>query len=83
MKLSEIKTREQLDDVADNWYDRTIKLRDAWQNSSDYDYIAKAFRLFMVMYLRVKHLIQVYMIISQLKNSHLKNGCIVAKLNKK
>lgn len=83
MKLYAIKSKKELDRVMDIWYNRTIKLLVAWQNSNDYDYIAKAFRLFIVMYLRIKQLIQVYMIISQPKKSHLKNGCIVAKLNKK
>lgn len=83
MKLSEIKTREQLDFVADIWYNRTKRLSFAWQNSNDYDYIAKAFRLFIVMYLRVKQLIQVYMIISQPKKSNHELGGTIVKLNKK
>lgn len=83
MKLSDIKTRDQLDEVADNWYNRTKRLSYAWQNSTDYDYIAKAFVLYLAMYMRIRMLTHVYMIISQPKNSHLKNGCIVAKFNKK
>ncbi len=83
MKLYAIKSQTELDHVMDIWYNRTIKLRDAWKNSSDYDYIAKAFGLFLAMYMRIRLLTQIYIKLSQPKNSHLKNGCIVAKLNKK
>lgn len=83
MKLSDIKTRDQLDEVADNWYNRTIKLRDAWQNSTDYDYITKAFKLFMVMYMRIRMLTQIYIKISQPKKSNHRLGGTIVRLNKK
>lgn len=83
MKLYEIKSQTELDHVMDIWYNRTIKLRDAWQDSSDYDYIAKAFRLFMVMYLRIRMLTQIYIKISQPKKSNHELGGTIVKLNKR
>ena len=83
MKLYAIKSQKELDMVMDIWYNRAIKLRDAWQNSTDYDYIAKAFRLFLAMCIIIRMLTQIYIKISQPKNNHLKNGDVVAKLNKK
>lgn len=83
MKLLDIKTRKQLDEVADIWYNRTKRLSYAWQNSTDYNYIAKAFVLYLAMYMRIRMLTQIYIKISQPKKSNHELGGTIVKLNKK
>ena len=35
MKLKNIKTKDELNQVADIWYNRTINLRHVWQNENE------------------------------------------------
>ena len=68
MKLSNIKTRSQFYDMAETQYQRTIRLRDIWQDDNESIYRrTKAFALWGRMFLRMQRINTVAVKINQYK----------------
>ena len=60
MKISDIKTETEFYALADMWYQRTLRLRDIWQNDKESDRRRiKSFALFLIMQHRVMKLTQI------------------------
>lgn len=75
MKLKDIKTRDQFYSFADVWYQRTLRLSNAFKDESKSDvYRLRAFLLFKTMTQRVMKLNQIAIVLSQPK-PRFEKGC--------
>ena len=60
MRLKDIKTEKDFWELSDNWYQRTHRLREVWQNPREEESRkAKAFKLWLIMYDRVMKLVPI------------------------
>ena len=60
MRLKDIKTEKDFWEFSDNWYQRTHRLREVWQNPREEESRkAKAFKLWLIMYDRVMKLVPI------------------------
>lgn len=64
MKLKDIKTEKQFYDVAEIWYQRTIKLAEIWQNHQESEERKiKALNLWIFMIQKMRKMVQLAIII--------------------
>ena len=80
MKHSDIKTQEQFYEMADVHYQRTIKLREVWQNENEtVERRLKAQNLFVISSLIVIKLSQIAIKFSQPMPTTFKSGGMTLK----
>ena len=81
MKLKNIKTKYELNQVADIWYNRTINLRHVWQNENEEsERRIKAYALWEIMKNRVVSLLPLILRLSVPPSTKgYKPGGVVAK----
>ena len=80
MKHSDIKTQEQFYEMADVHYQRTIKLREVWQNENEtVERRLKAQNLFVISSLIVIKLSQIAIKFSQPMHTTFKSGGMTLK----
>ncbi len=70
MQFKNIKTEKQFWNLAENWYQRTHRLREIWQNSKETETRkSKALRLHLIMVHRMLTITRVATFLQQIKSA--------------